>query len=115
MANVRVALANLPFPPSPRESVALAERAIADAGAQRAAIVCFPEAYGPGYRAPDKNVPPVDPPYLAAAWARIAAAAARARIAVVLGTERVVDGRLRLSALVVDPNGAVQGWQDKVQ
>src|SRR5262249_3480260 len=34
---------------------------------------------------------------------------------VVLGTERVVDGRLRISALVVDRDGAIAGFQDKVQ
>lgn len=115
MTKVRVALANLPFPASPRDAVERSERAIADAGAQGAAIVCFAEAYVPGYRDPGKNVAPVDPPFLAAAWARVADAAAHARVAVVLGTERVVDGRLRLSALVVDATGAVLGWQDKVQ
>jgi predicted amidohydrolase len=34
---------------------------------------------------------------------------------VVLGTERVVDGRPRITALVVDGEGRVLGWQDKVQ
>jgi len=115
MTTVRVALANLPFPPSPRDAVALAERAIADAGAQRAAIVCFPEAYVPGYRAPGRNVPAVDAAFLEDAWATIAGAAAKARVAVVLGTERIVDGRTRLSALVVEADGTIQGFQDKVQ
>src|SRR5262245_57930443 len=115
MTTVRIALANLPFPPSPRESVALAERTIADASAQRAAIVCFPEAYVPGYRDPGKNVPPVDMAFLEGAWSTIAAAAAKARVAVVLGTERIVDSRTRLCALVIDADGTIQGFQDKVQ
>jgi predicted amidohydrolase len=34
---------------------------------------------------------------------------------VVLGTERIVDGGLRASALVVDRDGSIAGFQDKVQ
>src|SRR5262245_17537213 len=60
-------------------------------------------------------MPPPDPAFLEAAWSAVAAAAARAGIAVVLGTERVVDGATRLCALVVDRDGAVAGFQDKVQ
>ena len=51
MTTTRVALANLPYPESPEQSVARAVRAIADAGRQGAAIICFPEGYVPGYRA----------------------------------------------------------------
>jgi hypothetical protein len=47
--HVRIALANIRIP-EPEESVALAVDAVAKAGAERAAIVCFPEAYVPGYR-----------------------------------------------------------------
>ena len=50
MATVRVALANLRYPHSPEDSVARVERAIAEAGAARAQLVCFPECYVPGYR-----------------------------------------------------------------
>lgn len=37
------------------------------------------------------------------------------RIAVVLGTERYVADKPRLTALVIQPNGDVDGFQDKVQ
>jgi predicted amidohydrolase len=111
----RIALANLAFPSSAAESVALAERAIGDAAAERAAIVCFPECFVPGYRTPSRRLPPPDPDFLVAAWSAVAAAAASAGIAVVLGTERVVDGRLLVSALVVDRDGTIAGFQDKVQ
>lgn len=112
---VRIALANLPFPASPDESVLRAERAIADAAALGALVVAFPEAYVPGYRAPDKHVPPPDPVFLEAAWSRLAAVAGRERVAVVLGSERVVDDGVRLTALVIDRDGARVGFQDKVQ
>jgi len=115
MSNVRIALANLPIPATAQESVSLAVHAIEQAGALRADIVCFPEAYIPGYRAVGKGVPPPDPVFLEGAWAAVAAAAARAKIAVVLGTERVVDGATRLTALVLDRDGTVAGFQDKVQ
>ena len=45
----------------------------------------------------------------------IAAAAAKANLAVVLGTERVVDGALLITALVINRDGTIAGFQDKVQ
>jgi predicted amidohydrolase len=62
-----------------------------------------------------KSPPPHDPAFLEDAWAAIRTAAARANLAVILGTERTVDGALRIAALVVNPDGSVAGWQDKVQ
>ena len=115
MASVRIALANIPYPPTPDESVALAEWAIADAGRERADIVCFPECYVPGYRWPGREVPPPDPVFLERAWSRVAAAAAQADTAVILGTERVVGGVPHLTALVVNRDGSIAGFQDKVQ
>jgi predicted amidohydrolase len=115
MNSFRIALANLRFPFSPEESVALAEQAIAEAASDRAAIVCFPECFVPGYRGMGKTPPPHDAAFLEHAWSTIRAAAARANIAVILGTERAVDGALRITALVVNPDGSVAGFQDKVQ
>ncbi len=115
MTSFRIALANLPFPATPAESVELAEGAIAQAAKEEAGLVCFPECFIPGYRAPGKRVPPHDPPFLDRAWADVSAAARRARVAVVLGTERRVGDALRITAMVVDADGALLGWQDKVQ
>ena len=115
MNTYRIALANLPFPGTPDESVARAVNAIAAAAAQGASIVCFPESYVPGYRAQSKGVPPQDPAFLDRARATVAAAAAAHDIAVVLGTERIVDGALRITTLVVNRDGAIAGWHDKVQ
>ncbi|MBX6331487.1 MAG: carbon-nitrogen hydrolase family protein [Gemmatimonadaceae bacterium] len=116
MTVVRIALANLRHPATPDESVAKVRRAIAGAAAEHAAIVCFPECYVPGYRAPDKAVLPADAAFLERAWAAIARAAAAASVAVVLGTERVVGDALpRATALVIDRDGTIVGFQDKVQ
>jgi len=111
----RIALANLRFPSTPGESVALAEQAIAQASIEGAGIICFPECFVPGYRAPGKKIPPPDPAFLERAWSAIAAAAAHANIAVILGTERVVDGKLLVTTLVINRDGTIAGFQDKVQ
>lgn len=115
MHTFRIALANVRFPATPEESVALAQHAIAQAGGERAGIICFPECFVPGYRAPGKSVPPPNPPFLERAWSDIAAAAARAGVAVILGTERITDHGLLICALVINRDGTVAGFQDKVQ
>ena len=111
----RIALANLRYPASPEESVTAAEDAIAHASAERADVICFPECFVPGYRGLGRRPPAPDAEFLERAWVRVAAAAARANVAVVLGTERVVGDGLLISALVVDRDGRVAGFQDKVQ
>ncbi len=80
-----------------------------------ARIICFPECFVPGYRGIGKAVPPPDPEFLERAWSAIALAAAKADITVVLGTERLVDGALVATALVIDRDGSIAGFQDKVQ
>jgi predicted amidohydrolase len=115
MSTVRIALANLPFPSSPEESVRLAEAAIAEASAKRADIICFPECFVPGYRWPGTTTPPPDPAFLERAWADVADAARTARITVILGTERVTNRGLQITACVINPDGTVAGWQDKGQ
>jgi predicted amidohydrolase len=111
----RIALANLQVPATPSESIALAEQAIEQASMERAGLICFPECYIPGYRGMGKLPPPPDPAFLERAWAVIASAAAKARLAVVLGTERVINGALFITALVIQRDGAIVGFQDKVQ
>ena len=115
MSIVRIALANLRYPSTPDESVTLVQEAIADASTANAAAVCFPECYIPGYRAPGKPIPPINSAFLARALSAVAKSAAAAGVAVVLGTERLVDGAPRITALVVDRDGTIAGFQDKVQ
>src|SRR5260370_13769953 len=111
----RIGIANIRFPAAPEELVTLAEQASVQASSWAGGIVCFPECFVPGYRGMGKLVPPADPAFLERAWSGIAAAAAKASIAVVLGTERVVDGSLVITALVVNPDGTIAGFQDKCQ
>jgi predicted amidohydrolase len=115
MSSFRIALANLPFPASPEQSVTLAEMAISEASSESAEVICFPECYVPGYRSAGKGVPPPNPVFLEQAWSAVAAAAAKGNIAVVLGTERVAEGALLATALVINGDGTLAGFQDKVQ
>ena len=115
MATVRIALANLPYPESRDASVDTIVAAIGDASSAGAGIVCFPECYVPGYRTASRPAEPPDAAFLERAWGAIAAAAGRSRIAVVLGTERVTDRGVLISALVIDADGVIAGFQDKRQ
>lgn len=93
-------------------------QAIEQAGEAGAQLVCFPEAYVPGYRSLGRALPAVNRVFLERAWQAVSSAAARARVGVVLGTERVLDGapsRPLLTALVIQPDGSRSGFQDKVQ
>lgn len=115
MSLARIALANLRFPATPDESITLARQAVANASAAGAQIVCFPECFIPGYRGMGHVVSAPNADFLERAWSAIADAAAKGSIAVVLGTERFVDGALVATALVIDQHGSVAGFQDKVQ
>ena len=115
MSTFRIALANIRYPATPDESVALAQHAIADATSQGARVVCFPECFVPGYRGLGKRVPPPDPVFLERAWSAVRSAAAAAGVGVALGTERLIGDALRATVLVVNPDGTAAGFQDKVQ
>ena len=108
MSIFRIALANIQFPAVAGGIDCLAEEAIAQASVERADLICFPECFVPGYRGMGKIVPPPDPAFLEHAWSVIAAAAARADVAVILGTERVVD---RCAA--DHRTGHQSGWNDR--
>jgi predicted amidohydrolase len=112
---VRIALANLRVPRTRDESVELATSAVADAGRRGAAIICFPECFVPGYRWPGATAAPPDPVFLERAWAAVADAARAANVTVILGTERLTDRGLQITACVINPDGTIVGWQDKGQ
>lgn len=115
MSNVRIALANIRCAATPDESVALACQAVTDAANEHASVVCFPECYIPGYRLPAKPLPAPDEQFLERAWCEVAGTARAAGITVVLGTERIVESRPRITVLVIGPDGERAGFQDKVQ
>jgi len=97
------------------DGLARVERLVAEASARRAAIVCFPEAYLPGLRGQDFEVPRFERAdqeralEAAAGWAR------RHAIAVILGMERITDEGRQVAAFVFDAAGNLLGFQTKNQ
>ena len=115
MAAVRIALANIPYPDNRDDSVRRVVSSIQDAAAADADVICFPECYVPGYRMASRKSEPPDAAFLDRAWTTIAEAAKRSRVTVILGTERVTDSGVLITALVINPDGSIQGFQDKGQ
>lgn len=60
-------------------------------------------------------MPPAGPVFLERAWSVMASAAAKADLAIVLGTQRVIGGALLITAVVINRDGTVAGFQNKVQ
>jgi predicted amidohydrolase len=114
-ARLRIGLAAARNAPAPEERLEVAERLLAQAGAESVAIVCFPETYIPGLRGQDFPVPPPDQARQEAALERVRAAARRHRVAVVMGIEWQSSAGLHNGAFVVGRDGTVVGWQAKNQ
>ncbi|MFH1571123.1 MAG: carbon-nitrogen hydrolase family protein [Gemmatimonadota bacterium] len=82
---------------------------LARAAADGIAVVAFPEACLCGYAADPAFWDGADPAAFAAAEARVADAAGRLGVAVVLGTAHWEEGRVRNSLLVIDRDGRPAG------
>ena len=115
MAIVRIALANIPYPENRDDAIARVVGAIEEASAAGATVVCFPECYVPGYRTTARSVEKPDAAFLERAWATVAQAAGRSRVTVVLGTERISERGVLITALVISADGTIAGFQDKRQ
>ena len=90
-------------------------RCLADAAGRGARIVCFPEAYLPGLRGMDFDVPPFDEKDEGHVRRAVSQLAREHRVAVILGTEFVTSAGRQIAALVVGADGEVLGSQTKNQ
>jgi predicted amidohydrolase len=90
-------------------------RLLVDAAARDAEIVCFPEAYLPGLRGQDFEVPPFDRAQQENALETVAGLARTHAVATIVGLERVTDAGRQIAAYVIDAQGRVQGFQTKNQ
>jgi predicted amidohydrolase len=90
-------------------------RLLAEAAARGAEIVCFPEAYLPGLRGQDFEVPPFDPVQQERALQTVAQWARAHAVATVLGMERLTATGRQIAAFVIDAQGEIQGYQTKNQ
>lgn len=106
---------------SPRIAISLDEalgrvrRLIADASAQGAKIVCFPEAYLPGLRGQEFEVLPFGAAEEERVVRTVAQWSREYRIAAILGMERATEAGRQIVACVTDPQGEILGYQSKNQ
>ncbi len=110
-----IALASPRIASSIDDELEKVKRLMADASAKRAEIVCFPEAYLPGLRGQDFEIPPFDRKEQERVIESVADCAATHRIATILGIERITDEGRQIAAVVIDALGRIQGWQTKNQ
>jgi predicted amidohydrolase len=97
------------------EGLEKVKRLLSEASAQGAEIACFPEAYLPGLRGQDFEVPPFDPTQQERALRTVAQWARTYAVAAILGTERLTEGGRQIAAFVIDARGEIQGYQTKNQ
>lgn len=114
-ATVRVAVASTPLTASLAQAVPAAVAAVEAAGRLGAQIVCLPETAVPGHRCQPRPVDDCRQEALDAAAAHVAAAARRAGVVTILGTERVTPAGREIVAAVFDADGTALGEQSKTQ
>lgn len=106
---------------SPRIAAALDEGLekvkwlMAEASAQGAAILCFPEAYLPGLRGQDFEVFSFDEADQEQVLKTVAQWARAYRLATILGAERITETGRQIAAFVFDAEGQLLGCQTKNQ
>jgi predicted amidohydrolase len=88
---------------------------LSEASAQGAAIVCFPEAYLPGLRGQDFEVPAFDQTQQERMLRAVAQWARQYALAVVLGMEKLSEVGRQIAAFVIDERGQLMGYQTKNQ
>jgi predicted amidohydrolase len=112
---VIVALASPRIASTLDEGLDRIERLMSEASARGARIVCFPEAYLPGLRGQDFEVPPFGPAEQERALRAVAQWARTHALATILGMERLTEAGRQIAACVIDARGEIQGWQTKNQ
>ncbi len=114
-ASLRIGLASVRNLPGVDERLKTVDRMLADAASHGVAIVCFPEAYIPGLRGGDFEVPPPDQERQQAALDSIRSSARRHGVAVVIGMEWQTEIGIHNVAFVIGRDGEVLGYQTKNQ
>ena len=112
---MKIALASPTFPKSIADGLQQAGRLIAQAAAQQASIVCFPETFIPGYPWPEYEVEERSAAKMESALAEVCHMAAQHHIAVIMPMDWYVGDSLLNVAFVVSAGGEVLGYQSKNQ
>lgn len=112
---MRIALASPRVAVSIADGLAQVQTCIAEAAAQAAKIVCFPEAYLPGLRGVDIDVCPYDENTQAQVQQAVSGWARQYGIAVIMGMEQISAAGRQVAAYVFDAHGQCLGHQCKTQ
>jgi predicted amidohydrolase len=116
MSTIRIAVASTPLTATLAEAVPAAVAAVEEAGRLGAAIVLLPETGLPGHRMQKRPVEDATQAALDAAVREVAAAAKRARVVTIVGTERpTLAGPREIVQVVIGADGATLGEQTKTQ
>jgi predicted amidohydrolase len=110
-----IGLASPPIATSLDDGLANVERLIGDAAARGAEIVCFPEAYLPGLRGLDFDVPDFDLADERRVLESLARFTKENNIAAIAGMEHIADDGRQIVAAVFNADGTLQGMQTKNQ
>ena len=110
-----IALASPSVASSIDEGLDKVKHLMSEAAAQGAEIVCFPEAYIPGLRGQDFEVPSFDQAIQDSALNAVMQWARTYKIATILGMERITGTGRQIAAAVIDGNGKTLGYQTKNQ
>lgn len=110
-----VALASPRVASSVDEGLEKVRQLLADAAAQGAEVICSPEAYIPGLRGMDFEVPHWDRTQQQQTLESVAEWAREYRVATILGMEWLSESGRHIAAVVLDADGELQGCQTKNQ
>jgi predicted amidohydrolase len=110
-----VALASPRIATSLDEGLDKVRRLMSEAASQRARILCFPEAYLPGLRGQDFEVPPFDQAQQERALKAVSQWAREYALATIIGMERITPAGRQIAAYVTDAQGQLLGIQTKNQ
>jgi predicted amidohydrolase len=110
-----IALASPGVATSVEQGLDKTKQSLSEAAAQGAQIVCFPEAYLPGLRGLDFEVPPFDQTQQERALRAVAQWARAYKVATVLGMEWLTNAGRHIAAVVLDAGGEMKGYQTKNQ
>src|SRR5436305_1425300 len=110
-----IALASPRVASSVEEGLDKVKQSLSAAAARGAEIVCFPEAYLPGLRGLDFDVPPFDQTQQERALRAVAQWARTYKVATILGMEWIANEGRQIVAVVLDSSGEIQGYQTKNQ
>ncbi len=112
---MRLALATPPVATSVDDGLNQMHRCIVDAAKQQAKIICFPEAYIPGLRGLDFEVPGFDVQEQQRVIEKVTTLAKQYQILVICSMEWHTDAGRHIAAAAIDANGKLLGVQTKNQ